>query len=59
MCLQHALQVDVINRGFSGYNTAITLLSLPEVLDSLSKQQVVMATVWLGANDAALPEGKE
>lgn len=49
----------MLNRGFSGFNTRAALLSLPEILDSLCKQQVVLATVWLGANDAALADGRE
>jgi hypothetical protein len=44
----------VYNRGFSGFNTHATLLSLCEITDSVSRQQVLLATVWLGANDAAL-----
>lgn len=52
-------QADVINRGFGGFNTKTALLALPEVLDMLSKQQIALAVVWLGANDAAVPEGSE
>jgi lysophospholipase L1-like esterase len=50
------LQADVINRGFGGYTTSTTLLSLPEILESTSKQQIALATVWLGANDASKPD---
>lgn len=53
------LQADVINRGFSGFNTFATLLALCEITDSLSRQPVLLATVWLGANDAALPDRRE
>jgi hypothetical protein len=47
-------QADVVNRGFSGFNTYATLLALCEITDSFSRQPVLLATVWLGANDAAL-----
>jgi hypothetical protein len=53
------LQADTLNRGFSGYNTHVAKLSVPEILDGLSKHQVVLATIWLGANDAALLDGLE
>jgi hypothetical protein len=52
-------QADIVNRGFGGFNTKTALLALPEVMDMLSKQQVALAIVWLGANDAAVPEGSE
>jgi hypothetical protein len=48
------MQADVYNRGFSGFNTHAALLALCEITDSCSRQQVLLATVWLGANDAAL-----
>lgn len=35
------------------------LYALPEVLDMLSKQQIALSIVWLGANDAAVPDGPE
>ena len=52
-------QADILNRGFGGFNTKTALLALPEILDMLSKQQIALAIVWLGANDAAVPEGSE
>lgn len=52
-------QADVINRGFGGFNTKTALLALPEIMDMLSKQQIALAVLWLGANDAASPEGSE
>jgi hypothetical protein len=57
--LLNTAQADVVNRGFGGFNTKTALLALPEVLDMLSKQQIALAVVWLGANDAAVPEGSE
>lgn len=52
-------KADIVNRGFGGFNTKTALLALPEVMDMLSKQQVALAIVWLGANDAAVPEGSD
>lgn len=52
-------KADVTNRGFSGFNTFATLLALCEITDSLSRQPVLLATVWLGANDAALPDRRD
>ncbi|WIA38793.1 hypothetical protein OEZ86_002080 [Tetradesmus obliquus] len=52
-------KADVINRGFSGFNTFATLLALCEITDSLSRQPVLLAIVWLGANDAALPDRRD
>ena len=45
-------RADVVNRGFSGYNTEWAKIILPELLTS--KPDLV--TVFFGANDAALPE---
>jgi lysophospholipase L1-like esterase len=55
-CNVIVIQADVINRGFGGYTTATTLLSLPEILESTNSQQIALATVWLGANDASMPD---
>lgn len=49
----------MINRGFGGFNTKTAALALPEILDMLSKQEIALAIVWLGANDAAVPDGSE
>ncbi|GLE10583.1 hypothetical protein PINS_up022781 [Pythium insidiosum] len=50
---------DVLNRGLSGYNTH---WFVRDVLPSLSSEleklpHVAIITLWLGANDAALPDG--
>lgn len=47
-------KVDVFNRGFAGYNTEWAKLILPTLLPS--KEQADFATVFFGANDAALPD---
>lgn len=35
------------------------MLSMPELLESLRNTRVLYATLWLGANDAALPDRGE
>eukprot|EP00879_Flechtneria_rotunda_P019299 GHRR01020268.1.p1 GENE.GHRR01020268.1~~GHRR01020268.1.p1 ORF type:complete len:273 (+),score=88.15 GHRR01020268.1:378-1196(+) len=52
-------KADVLNRGFGGYNTYSTLLSLCELTDSFHRHQVLLVAVWLGANDAALKDGHD
>ena len=48
-------EADVINRGFSGYNTEWAKIILPELVTSKPEQADVV-TVFFGANDASLPE---
>ncbi|KAI7852526.1 SGNH hydrolase-type esterase domain-containing protein [Circinella umbellata] len=53
-------KVDVVNRGFSGYNTKWCLPILQQLLPPVEKQKrtpakVLLATIFLGANDSALP----
>jgi hypothetical protein len=54
-----AIQVDVINRGFGGYNSRQGRLIFRKVLAGTvgpgSTPPAVM-TLWFGANDAALPD---
>ena len=48
-------RADVINRGFSGYNTALALHLIDEVLtDSDLKPDLLF--LWFGANDSATPD---
>lgn len=51
-------KADVVNRGFGGYNTRWALPLLDEVLAQVvvAKQRLLLATLWFGANDAALPD---
>jgi hypothetical protein len=49
------LQVDVISRGHSGYNSRWGLKLFQQVLHQVSGRQVALLTIWLGANDAAIP----
>jgi lysophospholipase L1-like esterase len=44
-------RADVVNRGMSGYNSS-WYLQLPEE----SHENVVLCTIWFGANDASLKE---
>lgn len=48
-------RLDIINRGFSGYNTRQALQILPHILPSRSQSRVRFLTLWYGANDARLP----
>ncbi|KAI8466391.1 MAG: SGNH hydrolase-type esterase domain-containing protein [Monoraphidium minutum] len=54
----YARKADVINRGFGGYNSRWALPVLEQVLSQVkgSGQEVLLATLWLGANDAAMPD---
>lgn len=46
-------RADVVNRGFSGYNTEWAKLILPKLL--LSKDQADVVVIFFGANDSSLP----
>lgn len=46
-------RADVVNRGFSGYNTEWAKLILPQLL--LSKDQADVVVIFFGANDSSLP----
>ncbi|OCB89697.1 SGNH hydrolase [Sanghuangporus baumii] len=50
---------DVINRGFSGYNTEWTIPVFEQCLarrnEQSSAQKIRLLTIWYGANDATLP----
>ncbi|KAI9248756.1 SGNH hydrolase-type esterase domain-containing protein [Sporodiniella umbellata] len=53
-------KLDVINRGFSGYNTDWALPLLPQILPKYKDQSpdssnIKLMTIFFGANDAALP----
>ena len=48
-------RLDVINRGFSGYNTTQALQVLPRFMPSPQHAQVTFMTIFFGANDARLP----
>ncbi|KAI0260993.1 SGNH hydrolase [Gloeopeniophorella convolvens] len=52
-------KVDVLNRGFSGYNTDWALPVLEQIIAKREQQphvpRVRLLTIWFGANDACLP----
>lgn len=43
---------DLINRGFSGYNTRWCKIILPKLIDKMDAKEVQMVTILLGANDS-------
>ncbi|XP_008935490.1 PREDICTED: isoamyl acetate-hydrolyzing esterase 1 homolog, partial [Merops nubicus] len=48
---------DVVNRGFSGYNTRWAKLILPRLISkSTSAESIVAVTIFFGANDSALKD---
>ncbi|XP_009867744.1 PREDICTED: isoamyl acetate-hydrolyzing esterase 1 homolog, partial [Apaloderma vittatum] len=48
---------DVVNRGFSGYNTRWAKLILPRLIPkSTSADSTVAVTIFFGANDSALKD---
>ncbi|XP_062570813.1 isoamyl acetate-hydrolyzing esterase 1 homolog isoform X2 [Saccostrea cucullata] len=49
---------DVINRGFSGYNSKWCKIILPDILNEFDPEDIALATIFLGANDSNLPENK-
>lgn len=48
-------KVDVVNRGYSGYNTRWAVQLLPHLFPE-GAPPPQLATVFFGANDAALPD---
>ncbi|GJP35976.1 hypothetical protein CLOM_g20517 [Closterium sp. NIES-68] len=54
---QYARKVDVVLRGYSGYNTRWALFLLPKLFPKgdTSLAPPALVTVFFGANDAALP----
>jgi lysophospholipase L1-like esterase len=49
---------DVIPRGFSGYNTRWLKFMMADLFNSETLRDVSCLTIFLGANDCALPECK-
>ncbi|MCJ1469052.1 hypothetical protein MMC07_007684 [Pseudocyphellaria aurata] len=49
-------RLDVINRGFSGYNTSQALAVLPLFMPTVAQAQIRFMAIFFGANDACLPE---
>jgi lysophospholipase L1-like esterase len=49
-------RVDVITRGYSGYNTRWARQIMDDVFPSSCNTSILLTTIFFGANDAALPE---
>ena len=50
-------KIDIINRGYSGYNTKHIVSMLDKIFPSeIEPENVAFMTIFLGANDACLPE---
>ncbi|KAH7344332.1 SGNH hydrolase-type esterase domain-containing protein [Pyrenochaeta sp. MPI-SDFR-AT-0127] len=49
-------RLDVVNRGFSGYNSRQGLQVLPAILPSPDQAKVRFLVVFFGANDCSLPD---
>ncbi|KAE9038348.1 hypothetical protein PR001_g5604 [Phytophthora rubi] len=55
-----ARSIDIVSRGLSGYNTKWYLkYAMPVIHDEITSgnYKPSLVTIWLGANDAALPDG--
>ncbi|KAI9706752.1 MAG: hypothetical protein M1820_004722 [Bogoriella megaspora] len=48
-------RLDVVNRGFSGYNTSQALKVLERIIPDPEEAKVRFLTIFFGANDARLP----
>ncbi|KAK4623574.1 Isoamyl acetate-hydrolyzing esterase 1 [Fulvia fulva] len=56
LCNSYVRRLDVVNRGFSGYNTRQALQVLPHALPDPKCARMRFLTFFFGANDARLPE---
>ncbi|KAI8331766.1 SGNH hydrolase-type esterase domain-containing protein [Chlamydoabsidia padenii] len=57
-------KMDIVNRGFSGYNTSLALPILRELLPKKKEQRkqkahIELMTIFFGANDAAFPSSSQ
>ncbi|KAL1957194.1 hypothetical protein VTO42DRAFT_6228 [Malbranchea cinnamomea] len=59
--LQHDYirRFDVINRGFSGYNSSQGIVILPQIFPPPEIAKVRLMTIFFGANDAVLSGGRQ
>jgi len=58
LSMAYTRRADVLNRGFSGYNTRHALDLLPRIFgddNSEKDKDLLFCTIFFGANDAALP----
>ena len=56
---QLARKCDILNRWFNGYNTRHAQLVLPKIVNKELAKDIVAATVFFGANDAAVEEASQ
>jgi len=49
-------RLDVVNRGFSGYNTRQALQILPAIVPPPDQAKIRFMTIFFGANDSSLPD---
>ncbi|CAE7187487.1 hypothetical protein PTNB73_06711 [Pyrenophora teres f. teres] len=49
-------RLDIVNRGFSGYNTRQALQILPAIVPPPDQARIRFMAVFFGANDASLPD---
>ncbi|KAI0586984.1 GDSL Lipase Acylhydrolase family protein [Pyrenophora tritici-repentis] len=49
-------RLDIVNRGFSGYNTRQALKILPAIVPPPDQARIRFMAVFFGANDASLPD---
>lgn len=52
LCNDYTRKLDIVQRGFSGYNSRWGLKILPRVLEN--EQNIVLSTIFFGSNDACL-----
>lgn len=52
LCNAYTRKLDILQRGFSGYNSRWGLKILPEVLKN--EENIVLSTIFFGSNDACL-----
>ena len=50
------IKVDILNRGFSGYNSRMLLEVLPDLLSKEDWGKAKAVVILIGSNDASLPE---
>ena len=52
--LSHLLQrqCDVVNRGFSGYNSTHLRKMVPEIMEEFDVKDIAGVILWIGSNDS-------
>ncbi|SCV04977.1 LANO_0G15786g1_1 [Lachancea nothofagi CBS 11611] len=53
LCNTYARKLDIVHRGFSGYNSRWALKLLPHILENEGSDDIAMCMVFFGSNDAA------